>query len=608
MTEPQPQPQPASGRPVAERAREGDRAALEGMFGQFLPPEEAIVDAEYLGTYGIWWFGTHTFAAVTNRRVAALRVRKLGRITYEDALHEHVSTSSVRQPSRLLFYLLLALVLVPTVGGGIAAAPFVGPGSLVLVAVGLLLLPLAIRLYRAFVKSGLLFWVREGLPVYAYCDRGRLGRANTLFRAYAEQRDRFVPGDVRPPPAPAEADSTPPGEGTLVARARAGEREAIETMFRQFIPATDAIVASAFLGTQGFGGIGTHSFGCVTQRRVGSLRVSTFGEVVFQESLAANVNGGRIHQPSRIWLYLLVAFWVLWPFWFAVGAGPISLVVLPVTLLSLPFVVRAYYGRVKSGVLLVVRESPPTHLFCDRGKLPAASALYRLATERGSADSTGRVALMPLASAGRSRVLGAVAFGALLLVAGASAAVVATRGGDGVGGGLFGTDESAEIGSIDFSQVEIGSIEIETGEIETISEGEAAPEIVAHVPPEIAGSCISNVPTDEGALEQVSCDPGEGTSYTYTQFDSAESMNATYEARYTGYVTPDSAPEGWCTNGIPGEGTWSDESVGGRLACFDAGVLTFEWTNDALGILAQAFRLDGDWTAMYDAWSIAGPS
>ena len=119
MTQPPPQPPTASDRPVADRAREGDRAALEGMFGQFLPPDEAIVDAEYLGTYGIWWFGTHTFAAVTNRRVAALRVRKLGRITYEDALLEHVSTSSVRQPSRLLFYLLLALVLVPTVGGGI---------------------------------------------------------------------------------------------------------------------------------------------------------------------------------------------------------------------------------------------------------------------------------------------------------------------------------------------------------------------------------------------------------------------------------------------------------------------------------------------------------
>ena len=306
MTEPPQTPQ-SSDRPVADRAREGDRAALEAMFGQFLPPEEAVVDAEYLGTYGIWWFGTHTFAAVTNRRVAALRVRKLGRITYEDALLEHVSTSAVRQPSRLLFYLLLALVLVPTVGGGIVAAAFVGPSAFVLVLVGLLLLPLAIRLYRAFVKSGLLFWVREGLPVYAYCDRGRLGRANALFRVYGEQRDRFLPGDVRPPPPAVEPASEPTGEGTLVTRARAGDREAIETMFRQFIPPSDAIVASAFLGTQGFGGIGTHSFGCVTQRRVGSLRVSTFGEVIFQESLAANVNGGRIHQPSRIWLYLLVA-------------------------------------------------------------------------------------------------------------------------------------------------------------------------------------------------------------------------------------------------------------------------------------------------------------
>jgi hypothetical protein len=615
VTQPPPQPPPAADRSVTDRARQGDRAALESMFGQFLPPDEPIVDADYLGTYGIWWFGTHTFAAVTNRRVAALRVRKLGRITYEDALLEHVSTSSVRQPSRLLFYLLLALVLVPTVGGGIAAAVLVGPAALGLAVVGLLLLPLAIRLYRAFVKSGLLFWVREGLPVYAYCDRGRLGRANALFRAFGEQRDRFLPGDIRPPPPAVEPDSAAAAEGTLVARARAGDREAIETMFRQFLPPTDAIVASAFLGTQGFGGIGTHSFGCVTQRRVGSLRVSTFGEVLFQESLAANVNGGRIHQPSRIWLYLLVAAWVLWPFWIALGAGLAALIFLPVALLSLPFVVRAYYGRVKSGALLVVRESPPTHLFCDRGKLAAAGALYRLATERGWADSTGRAALMPLASAGRGRVLGAVAFGALLLVAGASAALVATRGGDGIGGGLFGTDETAVIGSIDFEDITIdtGSIVIETGPVETVPEDEAAPEIVAHVPPEIAASCLENVPTDDGAISQVTCDPGQGTTYIYTQFDSAAAMQAVYEARYAGYVEPDSGTGNWCeANGAAGEGPWSlDTGTAGRLACFDAqGYPWFEWTNDASAILTQAFRLDGDWAALYDAWSTfaAGPS
>jgi hypothetical protein len=393
-----------------------------------------------------------------------------------------------------------------------------------------------------------------------------------------------------------------------VARARAGDSEAIETMFRQFIPPTDATIASAFLGTQGFGGIGTHSFGCVTQRRVGSLRVSTFGEVIFQESLAANVNGGRIHQPSRIWLYLLVAAWVLFPFWFAAGAGPAALIFLPVTLLSLPFVVRAYYGRVKSGVLLVVRESPPTHLFCDRGKLPAASALYRLATERGS-DSTGRVALMPLASPARNRVLGAVAFGLLLLVAGVGAAVLVSRGGDGLGGGLFGTDEEIQIGSIDLDDVEIGSIEIETGpiEIQTVPEGEAGSEILTYVPADIASSCTSDEPVDDGALEQVTCDPGEGTSYIYVQFDSLESMNAVYQAGYSGYVAPDTVPDGRCTSGIPGEGPWD----GGRVACFEGGgeqpALFFEWTNDALGILAYAIRFDGDWAALYDAWTSAGP-
>jgi hypothetical protein len=189
---------------------------------------------------------------------------------------------------------------------------------------------------------------------------------------------------------------------------------------------------------------------------------------------------------------------------------------------------------------------------------------------------------------------------------------VATRAGDGDSGG--GGGETLLVGSIDLDdiQFETGPVEVETGpvEVETVPEGETATGILAHVPPDIAASCSGDVPTDDGAVEQVVCDPGQGTSYVYTQFSSPEAMYAAYQSRYAGWVEPDSASEGWCTNGTPGEGTWSlDAGEAGRLVCFDAGAgPAFAWTHDALGIMAQGFRLDGDWAAMYAAWLAAGPS
>lgn len=593
-------------RPLADRAAAGDRAALETMFAQFLPREEAVIDGDYLGKYGLWWFGTQTFAAMTHRRVAALRIRRFGHVTYEDALLEHVSTGSVRQPSRLLFYFLLAAVLVPTVGAGLALLSVVGPLSLALPALGFLLLPVVVRLHRAFVKSGLLFWVREGVPVYAYCDRGRLGRANVLFRVFGEQRDRFLPSESRPAPVEAGRSETPASGGTLLQRARAGDRGALETMFRQFLPQTDAILTTAFLGTQGLWGIGTHSFGCVTQRRAASLRVSTFGRIVFQESLSANVNGGRIHQPSRVWLYLLAAAWVLWPLSAAVG-GPVAVAGLLFTIPSLPLVIRFYHGRVKSGALLLVRESPPNHLFCDRGKLRIANALYRLATERGHAGIAAATGPPPAAAVirpGRAGVLLALALGGLLLAGGAGAAIWAMRGGDGASaGGLLGDDLTLEIGSVEIES--IGSIGVVT---EPVPEEQPAPALLEHVPPAIAARCSAEAPAENGVLEQLHCETANGTTLVYTQFDSAEAMEASYDIDAAS-VGRNTTPEGWCTNGVAGEGEWTSGDVAaGRLVCLELdGSPWFSWTEDELLILVRGFRTDGDWDAMNRTWLSAGP-
>jgi hypothetical protein len=53
----------------------------------------------------------------------------------------------------------------------------------------LILLPVTIRLYYRFKKSGIVLWIREGLQVYAFIDRKRMRIANQLYRVCADLRE-----------------------------------------------------------------------------------------------------------------------------------------------------------------------------------------------------------------------------------------------------------------------------------------------------------------------------------------------------------------------------------------------------------------------------------
>jgi hypothetical protein len=69
----------------------------------------------------------------------------------------------------------------------------------------LLLLPLTVRLFYRFRKSGLVLWIREGVPVYLFSDRKRLGDANRLYRtalATRESRIREIQEGALSHPAP----------------------------------------------------------------------------------------------------------------------------------------------------------------------------------------------------------------------------------------------------------------------------------------------------------------------------------------------------------------------------------------------------------------------
>ena len=177
------------------RAKADDARALEILFAQFVPPGEQIVETRYMGVMGLWGIGTHSFAAVTTQRVASLRIGLLGALVYQDGSLEYINSSAIFQPSRLRLYLPAAMwVLGVFVFAFFYSILFGGAVLVPLLAlvIGLLLVPLVVRITYRFVKSGLVLWVREGLAMAVFIDRRRIALANRFYRLSSEFRDERI--------------------------------------------------------------------------------------------------------------------------------------------------------------------------------------------------------------------------------------------------------------------------------------------------------------------------------------------------------------------------------------------------------------------------------
>lgn len=188
-----------------DRAKANDQGAVVTMFQQFMSPDEDVYFAEYCGVLGIWGIGTHCFACLTNRRIAALQVGLFGKVLYQDGYLEHTNSGVIYQPSLLWLYLWgiggLLFGLFGTIGLFSAAADLwnaIGGAWGLLAAiltlvlgVGFLTLAffLGVKLYHAFNKCGLLWWIREGVSVHIFTNRSKLSRANHLYRLCTQLRD-----------------------------------------------------------------------------------------------------------------------------------------------------------------------------------------------------------------------------------------------------------------------------------------------------------------------------------------------------------------------------------------------------------------------------------
>jgi hypothetical protein len=192
-------------RSLLDRAKSNDLDAITTMFRQFMSPDEEIYFAEYTGLLGFWIFGTHSFACLSNRRLASLQVGAFGRVLYNDGFLEHQNSGVVAQPSLLKLYvwaffaavfglLVLGIALVGAVGVFEALGGVLGVLAGVLVValglgVGLLTVYLTIRLHHSLNKCGLVWWIREGIFVYVFTNRGKMNRANHLYRLSCQVRD-----------------------------------------------------------------------------------------------------------------------------------------------------------------------------------------------------------------------------------------------------------------------------------------------------------------------------------------------------------------------------------------------------------------------------------
>lgn len=167
------------------------------------------------------------------------------------------------------------------------------------------------------------------------------------------------------PQAPAGSGAIKFEASTLV-RAKQNDKEAMALMFKQFISADETIHSVEYLGTNGIWGLGTHSFGCLTNRRIAALKVGAFGEVVYQDGFLEYLNSMVVWQPSKLGLYIWSFILVL-----------LSIPTFGIALILFPLMVKTYYRFNKCGLVFIIRQGVSVYMFTNRKLLGRANSIYR---------------------------------------------------------------------------------------------------------------------------------------------------------------------------------------------------------------------------------------
>jgi hypothetical protein len=153
------------------------------------------------------------------------------------------------------------------------------------------------------------------------------------------------------------------GESILV-QAKENNQDALNTMFRQFIGEEEEIKFAEYMGQYGIVIMVTHSFICVTNKRIISLQVGAFGEVFYQDAFIESLNSGAIYQPSLLLLYILSVVLIIFTF----GIG----------IVLLPVLVKWYFKIKKCGLVFIIKEGLTVYTFVNRNRMSRANAIWRL--------------------------------------------------------------------------------------------------------------------------------------------------------------------------------------------------------------------------------------
>lgn len=147
---------------VLKEAMAGNEKAIANLFSGFLSNAETVDGCGYLGSLG-FIFPEQSFWCVTDLRACSLRIKRGGELVFSSGYISHINSDAFYQPSLTLLWVLIAVLVIGTLG------------------VGILLVPWIVKAFYQAKKSGIVFWVREGIPVYIFADRNNLRKAQQVF-------------------------------------------------------------------------------------------------------------------------------------------------------------------------------------------------------------------------------------------------------------------------------------------------------------------------------------------------------------------------------------------------------------------------------------------
>ena len=155
---------------LAKQAIKGNKESTTILFSQFLAPDENIILAEHYGFNGLWHMGYHSFGCLTDRRVCSLKIGWLGSVVYSDGFLEDINSITIKQPSLLVLYLLGIIFVLSTFG------------------IGVILLPLFVRIYYRCFKSSMIANVRSGGNVDIFLIE-KIKHVDSVLRLLSTKRE-----------------------------------------------------------------------------------------------------------------------------------------------------------------------------------------------------------------------------------------------------------------------------------------------------------------------------------------------------------------------------------------------------------------------------------